>query len=821
MTENNNNNAYYSYGLGDTSSTFNRGSVVDKKIDELKGNAPEEYDTLEEIAAAIQNGGMDVSGKLDKSEFESFENQVEETYAKKDDIPSVDGLFASVEYDSNSKKMVFKDKENATVGEVDASEFVKDGMIDTVEITNGNLVITFNTDSDKETITLSLSEVFDPSNFYTKEEIDNKGYLTEHQDLSEYAKTSDVNTSIETAVSTKADKSELPTIPSKLSEFDNDVPFLTEHQDLSDYALKSELPDVSGFVTNEDITAAINGIDIPVVPTNVSAFTNDSGYLTEHQSLEDYATKEMLNDYVKTEDLPEDVDLSAYALKSEVPSIEGLLSEETASETYQPKGDYLTEHQSLEGYATTEYVDDKVSEISIPSKTSELENDSNFITMSDVDDNGYLTEHQSLAGLVSGVNYVSADKKIYFTDKENVTVGTVDTTDFVKDGMVKSVSVDENNNLVITFNEESGEETIRVSLGAMFEPNNYYTKTESEARYYEKENANSVFVAKTTLENYSTTEQMDEAIDTAIEPKADKSDIEATVNALVVRLNKLEATNKYFVDNNTTSADTINNMSAEDALTTDITVSSDEAVKSLTTNKEFKNVNLIGAEVGDSDMIYLSATENVNVEGVTVSGEKGSGNGKIVYATNDITINNLNIEPGCTVYNVFEGSQDKTEAHSIDNFTATNVTVNDTDLKHNVFNIYQFNTGANVLIKDCSFNLDVVNSNIMRVSNITNADNVTITFENVDWTYENKGYADGDVKCAGLMIYQPYGSDIALNGDTTHTQTWAINVKNCRYNGVTITENNVGEITQSIYQYNVGNTNLCEAPNAFGSVTFE
>ena len=30
---------------------------------------------------------------------------------------------------------------------------------------------------------------------------------------------------------------------------------------------------------------------IPTVPTNVSAFTNDAGYLKEHQSLNDYYTK--------------------------------------------------------------------------------------------------------------------------------------------------------------------------------------------------------------------------------------------------------------------------------------------------------------------------------------------------------------------------------------------------------------------------------------------------------------------------------------------------------------------------------------------------
>lgn len=69
--------------------------------------------------------------------------------------------------------------------------------------------------------------------FYTKQEIDAKGYatetwvsaqgyLTQHQDLSEYVK-----------------KSEIPT---KVSAFENDAGYLTQHQDLSDYALKTELP---------------------------------------------------------------------------------------------------------------------------------------------------------------------------------------------------------------------------------------------------------------------------------------------------------------------------------------------------------------------------------------------------------------------------------------------------------------------------------------------------------------------------------------------------------------------------------------------------
>ena len=51
-------------------------------------------------------------------------------------------------------------------------------MISSVTVSNGNLVISFNTDAGREDITLSLSQIFNANNYYTKDDIDNKGYLT-------------------------------------------------------------------------------------------------------------------------------------------------------------------------------------------------------------------------------------------------------------------------------------------------------------------------------------------------------------------------------------------------------------------------------------------------------------------------------------------------------------------------------------------------------------------------------------------------------------------------------------------------------------------
>ena len=77
--------------------------------------------------------------------------------------------------------------------------------------------------------------------------------------------------------------------------------------DLSDYYTKSESDTkyATQVVVNEEISARITALrdvntaletkaeksEIPTVPTNVSAFSNDAGYLTQHQSLDGYYTK--------------------------------------------------------------------------------------------------------------------------------------------------------------------------------------------------------------------------------------------------------------------------------------------------------------------------------------------------------------------------------------------------------------------------------------------------------------------------------------------------------------------------------------------------
>ena len=87
----------------------------------------------------------------------------------------------SANYDSNAKKIYLKSG-SATISEIDATDFIKDGMVNNVDVssvTSGAtevecLVISFNTDAGKEDINIPLTDIFDSSLYYTKTEIDNK-----------------------------------------------------------------------------------------------------------------------------------------------------------------------------------------------------------------------------------------------------------------------------------------------------------------------------------------------------------------------------------------------------------------------------------------------------------------------------------------------------------------------------------------------------------------------------------------------------------------------------------------------------------------------
>lgn len=83
---------------------------------------------------------------------------------------------ASVEYDENEKTIDFYNANNEKIDSIDATDFIKDGMIDSVELIelSGDtyLRITWNTDAGKEVTDLNIGDIFNADNYYTKDETD-------------------------------------------------------------------------------------------------------------------------------------------------------------------------------------------------------------------------------------------------------------------------------------------------------------------------------------------------------------------------------------------------------------------------------------------------------------------------------------------------------------------------------------------------------------------------------------------------------------------------------------------------------------------------
>jgi hypothetical protein len=137
----------------------------------------------------------------------------------------------------------------------------------------------------------------------TSDLINDSGFITESIDLSAYATRIELN-ELEEAVQyiseeadTKANKSDIPT---KTSDLDNDSKYITETElNNKNYANKDYVisainnaqlgggsgdgPDIdlSIYATKDDLNNKADISDIPTVPTKVSAFTNDAGYVTE------------------------------------------------------------------------------------------------------------------------------------------------------------------------------------------------------------------------------------------------------------------------------------------------------------------------------------------------------------------------------------------------------------------------------------------------------------------------------------------------------------------------------------------------------------
>ena len=200
---------------------------VDAKIEEHSGSTDEKIGVLSGAVDSISGAVDYVSGVVDTntSSIETLDSN----------------KFGAVFYDKSNKVINFygKSTTGAVLASIETDDFVKDGMIDSVELVqlSGDtyLRITWNTDAGKEVTDLNIGDIFDADNYYTKVDtdtllggklgisdfniysadtktaIDSKANDAEVYKKSETYTKTEVDTSIESATSGKVDTSTFET----------------------------------------------------------------------------------------------------------------------------------------------------------------------------------------------------------------------------------------------------------------------------------------------------------------------------------------------------------------------------------------------------------------------------------------------------------------------------------------------------------------------------------------------------------------------------------------------------------------------------------
>jgi hypothetical protein len=177
--------------------------------------------------------------------------------AQKSDIPSVTGYADSVAYDTNTKYMKFYHggTGGTEVFSFDASPFLIDGMVQNVEIKDVTisgesvtcLVISFNTDAGKQDINIPIADIFDASNYYTKDEVDAElSAKTDNSAFTAYTAATD------TALGNKADTTAMTQAISEATSSKVDNSTYTAYTAATDAAIAGKA-NTADVVTNVSI----------------------------------------------------------------------------------------------------------------------------------------------------------------------------------------------------------------------------------------------------------------------------------------------------------------------------------------------------------------------------------------------------------------------------------------------------------------------------------------------------------------------------------------------------------------------------------------
>lgn len=401
--------------MGEHAGEYVRGDIMDanaviQAFDELKGNVDNNHDSLEEIVDELHNlrdttdqrfeeettnriqGDNTLDDKIDQKESES--NERDNVLQQNIDTEKQERVNADTQLRNDLTAEVNRAKasENALSSDIHAEATKRENDDNTIK-DNLNAEVTRATAKENE-IKAEVDVINGDSTTegsFRKAIADVVGAAPEAYDtLKEIAdklnSNDDLHTAINDAIATKATTVALneEITRAKAAESENKSEIAAEaaraKQVEGDNALAIQNEESRATAAETAINESLN--------TEIDRAKGQEAYLQNLVNAKVDTTA--LNNYVLTTSFNEQV---------------GTLN--AAIDTKQPKGNYLTEHQSLEEYAK------KVELPTVPTKVSQLENDSEFITRSEIPES---SNNFGYSFFVDGSNYstiIQPDSELY------------------------------------------------------------------------------------------------------------------------------------------------------------------------------------------------------------------------------------------------------------------------------------------------------------------------------------------------------------------------------------------------------------------------
>ena len=408
--------------MGEHAGEYVRGDIMDanaviQAFDELKGNVDNNHDSLEEIVGELHNlrdttdqrfdtvqekaeeetanriqGDNTLNEKIDQKETES--NERDNVLQQNIDTEKHERVNADTQLRNDLTAEVNRAKanENALSSDIHAEATKRENDDNTIkdnlnaEVTRATAkeneikaeVDVINGDSTTEgSFRKAIADVVGaaPEAYDTLKEIADK--LNDNDDL---------HTAINDAIATKATTVALneEITRAKAAEAENKAEIAAEaaraKEVEGDNALAIQNEESRATTAETAINESLN--------TEIDRAKDQEAYLQNLVNAK--ADTTALNNYVLTTALNEQVSTLNAAI-----------------DTKQPKGNYLTEHQSLEEYAK------KVELPTVPTKVSQLENDSKFITRSEIPESSNNFGYSFFSDCSSYNNSIQLDSELY------------------------------------------------------------------------------------------------------------------------------------------------------------------------------------------------------------------------------------------------------------------------------------------------------------------------------------------------------------------------------------------------------------------------